>query len=79
MIKVLSWNTRKEKGPIFEALYSINDYDIICIQEPPLIPYNLLKQRYALIGSKGSKTAIYVNKRYPPNVWNYTIFSDCLI
>jgi len=65
MYKVLSWNTQRQKGLIFEALYSSEEYDIICIQEPPSDPYNPLKQHYWLIrGSKEGKTAIYINKKH---------------
>jgi hypothetical protein len=39
-----------------------------------------LKQRYQLIkGARGSKTALYIHRKHPQKVWNFTIISDFLI
>jgi len=67
MIRVLSWNVRREKGAISEALLHPAEYDVVCIQEPPSDFFNPYKQRYQLLQQqRDSKTAIYLHKRHAP-------------
>ena len=55
----------------------INDIDILAIQEPWRNPinraeYNLINSQFLLIEeiSKNTRSAIYINKRIPTNIWS---------